>query len=138
MRVQLALDGVAVEVGELDAGWRQDRDVAIGEKVDVARVVQNSRHVAGDKRLAFADADDDRRSEARGDNLVGLGCRQNAESKGARQPLDRRRTATSSGTGLPAASASFWTCSIRCAMISVSVSVTNLWPCAVSSRFSSR
>ena len=51
----------------------------------------------------------------------------------ANAPVSRftaRRTASSSMIGLPAASASFCTCSIRCAMISVSVSVTNLWPLA--------
>ncbi len=50
----------------------------------------------------------------------------------AKAPVSRftaRRTATSSAMGSPAASASFCTCSIRCAMISVSVSVTNLCPC---------
>ena len=135
---ELALDGLAVKVGELDACRRQDGHVAVGQEVDVARVVQNAGHVGGDKALAFAHADNDRRAEPRGNNLVGLGGRQHAQRKRAREPLDRRRTATSSGTGLPAASASFWICSIRCAMISVSVSVTNLCPWAASSRFNSR
>jgi hypothetical protein len=35
--------------------------------------MQNSGHVAGDKRFAFANADDDGRAEARRDDLVGLG-----------------------------------------------------------------
>ncbi len=83
-----ALDGVAVEVGELDAGQREDGHVAVGEEVDVARVVQNAGHVGGDKGLALAHADDHRRSEARGDDLVRLGGRQHAQRKGPGQPLD--------------------------------------------------
>ena len=46
---ELALDGLAVEVGQLHAPGREDGHVAIGEKVDIARVVQNAGHVGGDK-----------------------------------------------------------------------------------------
>ena len=88
MRVMLALDGLAVEVGELDAGGGEDGHVAIGEEVDVARVVENAGNVGGDEGLAFADADDDRRAEARGDDLVGLGGGENAQREGAGEALD--------------------------------------------------
>ena len=81
--LEFALDGVAVEVGELDAGRGEDGHVAVGEEVDVARVVQNARDVGGDEGLAFANADDDRRAEARGDDFVGLGRRR--ERRGQRR-----------------------------------------------------
>ena len=89
MRVSCALDRVAVKVGQLDAGQRQDRHVAVGQKIDVARVVQDAGHVGGDKRLAFAHADDHRRANARGDNLVRLGGRKHAQRKGAGEALHR-------------------------------------------------
>ena len=83
-----ALDGLAVEVGELDAGEGEDGHVAVGEEVDVARVVQDAGDVGGDERLAFADADDDGRAEAGGDDLVGLGGGEDAERKGSGEALD--------------------------------------------------
>ena len=85
---EVALDGVAVEVGELDAGQREDGHVAVGEEVDVARVVKNAGNVGGDEGLALAYADDDRRAEARGDNLVRLGGGENAQGKRAGEALD--------------------------------------------------
>jgi hypothetical protein len=47
------------------------------------------------KRLAFADADDDGRAEAGGDDLVRLGGGENAEAKAPVRRLTARRTATS-------------------------------------------
>ena len=88
MRVKLALDGLAVEVGELDAGEGEDGHVAVGEEVDIARVVENAGNVGGDEVLAFAHADDDRRARARGDDLVGLGGGKHAQRKGAGEALD--------------------------------------------------
>ena len=84
----LALDGLAVEVGELDAVAGEDGHVAVGEEIDIARVVQDAGNVGGDEVFALAHADDDRRAGARGDDLVGLGGGEDAEGKGARQPLD--------------------------------------------------
>ena len=81
-----ALDRLAVEVGQLDAVARQDGHVAVGQKVDIAGVVQNAGHVGGDKRLALAHADDHRRSGACGDNLVRLGGR---ETPSANAPVSR-------------------------------------------------
>ena len=134
----LALDGLAVKVGQLHAGQRQNRHVPIGQKINVARVMQNAGHVGGHKRLALAHADHHRRTEARDHNLVRLGGRQHAQRKGSGEPLHGAPHGHFQRNRLAGFSASFCTCSIRWAMISVSVSVTNLWPCAVSSRFSSR
>ena len=88
MRVKCALDGLAVEVGELDAFEREDGHVAVGEKVDVARVVEDAGNVGGNEVFALAYADDDGRSGAGGDDLVGLGGGENAESEGAGEVLD--------------------------------------------------
>ena len=66
----LALDRTAVEIGQVHAVARQNRHVAIGKKEHVARVAENGGHVGGDEVLAVAQADDDRRPGARGDNLV--------------------------------------------------------------------
>ena len=88
MRVSGALDGLAVEVGELDAGEGEDGHVAVGEEVDVAGVVEDAGNVGGDEVLAFADADDDGRAGARGDDLVGLGGGEDAEREGAGEALD--------------------------------------------------
>ena len=68
---------------------RQDGHVAVGQKIHVARVVQNARDIGRDKRLALAHADDHRRPGARGDNLVRLGRRQNPQRERAGQPLHR-------------------------------------------------
>ena len=83
-----ALDGVAVKVGKFDAGQSQDGHVAVGQKVDVARMVQHARHVGGDKTLALAHADDDRRPEASDHDLVRFGGRQDAQRKGSGQAFD--------------------------------------------------
>ena len=82
-----ALNGAAIEVGERDAGWSEDGHVAIGEEVDVACVVKNAGDVGGNEGLAFADADDDGRAEARGDDFVRFGGRENAEGECASEAL---------------------------------------------------
>ncbi len=102
----IAVDGVAVEVGEFDAGQGEDGHVAIGQEVDVARVVEHAGDIGGDERLAFANADDHGRTEARGDDLVGLGGGEHAQGKGAGEPLDRaadgyfERNGSASGFGI--------------------------------------
>src|SRR6202795_4305684 len=46
--LDLALDGLAFKVGEGDTIEREDGHVAVGEEVDVARVVENAGDVGGD------------------------------------------------------------------------------------------
>ena len=84
-----AVDGVAVKVGQLHAGQGQDGHIAVGQEVDVARVVQHAGHIRSHKGLALAHADDHGRTKAGGHNLVRLGGRQNPQRKGPGQPLDR-------------------------------------------------
>ena len=69
---EVALDGIAVKIGQLNAGQGQDGHIAIGEEVDIARVVQDAGHIGGDKGLAFAHSDDHRRAKSGGDDLVRL------------------------------------------------------------------
>ena len=129
MRCTCALDGLAVEVGELDAVEGEDGHVAVGEEVHIAGVVEDSGNVRGDEVFAFAYADDDGRSGARGNDLVGLSGGEDAECEGSGESLDgaadgvfeRDGSARRGGIVLDL-------CSMRWAMTSVSVSVTNLWP----------
>ncbi len=67
---------------------REDGHVAVGEEVNVARVVEDAGDVRGDEVLAFANTDDDRGAGARGDDLVGLGRGKDAECKCACEALD--------------------------------------------------
>ena len=65
--------GAAVEVGEMHAVGGEDRHVAVGQEEHVAGVAEDRGHVGGDEIFAFAEADDDGRAGARGDDLVGVG-----------------------------------------------------------------
>ena len=84
------------------------------------------------KILVLAEPDDDGRAVADGDDRVRLVRRDQHERE---EPAQLRERAANRGGQAVAARIS---CSTRCATISVSVSVTNVWPSAVSSRFSSR
>ena len=68
--LDLAVDRVAVEVGELHAALGDDGEVAVGEEKEVARVIQDGGHVGGDEVFLFAESDDGGRPIARGDDLV--------------------------------------------------------------------
>ena len=81
-------DGVGVEVGEGDAGGGEDGEFAVGEEVDVAGVVQDAGNVGGEEEFAVAEAEDDRRAKTRGDQLVGLVGREDADGEGAGEALD--------------------------------------------------
>ena len=87
--LHLAGDGLAFEVGELHARGRDDGEVAIAEKEQVAGVVQDGRHIAGDEVFVLAQADDRRRAIASGDNLVGLVGRDDGDREHAGQQLHR-------------------------------------------------
>ena len=64
------IDGMALKIHEADALRREDGDFAIAEEEDAAGVLQNRGNVAGDEEFVFAEADDDGRAEARGDDFV--------------------------------------------------------------------
>ena len=64
------LHGVAFEVGDAHGVFVDDRDLAVAEKEDVARVLKNWRNVGRDEELAIAETDHDRRTLAHGDDRV--------------------------------------------------------------------
>ena len=84
-----ALDGVAVVVHDAHAIFGEHGDVAIGEEEHVARVFEQRGNVAGDEVFAFAEADDRRRAEARGDNLMGIVGGEKDQRVDAAQLLER-------------------------------------------------
>ena len=95
-----ALDRVAVKIGEGDAGQGEDGHVAVGEEVDVARMVEDAGDVGGDEVLAFADADNHWRAEAGDDDLVRLKGREHAQREGAGEALDGAADGDFQGDGL--------------------------------------
>ncbi len=62
----LALHLLALEIGDAHALLGDDRDLAVGEKEEVASVIEQCGYVAGDKIFVFAEADYDRRTVAGG------------------------------------------------------------------------
>ena len=68
---------------------RHDGHFAIVEEHDVARVAQDRRHVRGDKVFAVADADDDRRAVADGDELFRIVGREQHEREKPAHALHR-------------------------------------------------
>ena len=70
--LHLARNRLAVEVGQLHARRRDGGKVAVAEEEQVASVIQDGGHVAGDEVLVLAEADDRGRTVAPGDDLVGL------------------------------------------------------------------
>ena len=81
-------DGRAVEVGEGDAGGGEDGEFAVGEEVDVAGVMQDARNVGCEEEFAVAEAEDNGRAKTRGDELIGLVGREDADGEGPGEPLD--------------------------------------------------
>ena len=125
-----ALHGRALEIHHAHALRRQHRDVPIGHEKNVARVIQHRGDVAGHEIFVLAEADHRRRAPARRHDFIWVARGENHQRVHAAQIVSRvLRTASSSGARL------LVILSTRCATTSVSVSVTNLWPCAISSLF---
>ncbi len=68
--LHLAHDGLPVEIGKLHAVRGDYREIAIGQKEQVAGVIQNRGHVGGHEILVLAQPDDGGRAVARGNDLV--------------------------------------------------------------------
>ncbi len=85
--LDLAVDGLAVEVGELHACRGDDGEIAVGEEEQVARVIEDCGNIGGDEVFVFAQADDGGRTVARGDDLVGLIDGDHAQREDAGQLL---------------------------------------------------
>ena len=65
-------DDVAVKIGDAHRIFRQHGDFLFAQIKNIARVLQNRGNVAGDKKFAVAETDDDRRTFADGDDFVGF------------------------------------------------------------------
>ncbi len=78
-----ALDGFAVEIGQLNAAWSQHGDIAVIEEEHIPGVTKNRGNVGGDEELLVAESDDDGRTGAGGDNLVGIGAGNDTDRKDA-------------------------------------------------------
>ena len=140
MRCALRSRRLAVEIGDLHAFLGDHGKVAIGEKEKIAGVIEERGHVAGDEVFVFAEADDRGRSIARRDDLVRIVDRDHHQREHSGEFLDRLAHRFFQGRALalhrlPVCRKYF---SIRWAMISVSVSVVNLWPSAINFFLSER
>ena len=80
--------GPAFEVREGDSGEGEDGELAVGEEVDVAGVVEDAGDVGGEEELALADADDGGRAHAGGDELVGVVGGHDSDGEGSGEVLD--------------------------------------------------
>ena len=65
-------DRAPLVISELHAGSRDDRHLLVAEKHDVARVREDGWDVGRDEEFLLAEADDDRRTVADRDNLLGV------------------------------------------------------------------
>ena len=83
--LHLALDRLAVEVGELHAVGSDHRHVAVGQKENVARVIENRGHVGGHEVFVVPQADHRRRAIARRHDLVGIVGRDHRQGEHAAQ-----------------------------------------------------
>src|ERR1035437_5709833 len=84
----LAMHTASVEIAERYAFGRENRHIAIGQEEHILGVGEDGGDVAGDEVLVVADADDDGRAVARGDDLIRIGARDHGEGKDAGEFLD--------------------------------------------------
>src|SRR5437764_9445732 len=70
--LDLPLNGLPVKIRQLDARSRDHRQIAIGEKEKIARVMEYRRNIGGDEVFVVSQPDYRRRSIAAGNNFVGL------------------------------------------------------------------
>ncbi len=78
-------DGPAVEIGEVHAVGRDHGHIAVGQKENVARVMQDRRDIRRHEILIVAQPDHGRRPVARRHNLVGVVGRNHRQRKHAGQ-----------------------------------------------------
>src|SRR5205085_8597412 len=70
--LRLALDRLAVEIGELDSGRRNHREVTIGQEEQIAGVMENGGNVGRHEVLILAKSNNRRRAVASSHDLVRL------------------------------------------------------------------
>ena len=61
----------------------EDGELAVGEEMDVAGVVEDAGDVGGEEEFAVAEAEDGGGAEAGGDELVGLVGGEDADGEGS-------------------------------------------------------
>ena len=83
-----ALHGMAVEIGDFDALLGDDGEVAVGEKEEIAGVIEESGNVAGHEVFVFAEADDYGRAVAGGDDFSWIVGGDNDEREDSRELFD--------------------------------------------------
>src|SRR5690348_919608 len=83
-----ASDRAIFEIEKFYALWREHGNLAIAQKKDAARVLQNRGDVARDEKFVIAQADNDRRSHARRDNLLRIARGKRYEGIGSANGLD--------------------------------------------------
>ena len=123
-RASASSRSLAGEIRELHAVARDDRHLLVVEKHDVARVLQDGRDVGRDEKLAVAEP------TTTGGPLrtATIFSGSSADSSTIANSPRSRSIARSTACSRPSPCHS---CSTRCATTSVSVSVTNVWPCAL-------
>ncbi len=84
----LALDGLAVEIGELHSLLCNYGEIAIGKEKQVAGVKQDRGHVGGDEVFVFAETNDGRRAITGSHNLIRVVNGDHDQRKYSRQFLN--------------------------------------------------
>src|SRR5258708_5835271 len=69
-----AFDGAAVVVHNMHPFCREDGNVAVRKEKHFAGVLEQGRNIARDEIFSLAEANHRRRTQARGDNLLGIIC----------------------------------------------------------------
>ncbi len=80
--------GMAIEIHHADALRREHGHVAVAKEKNAARVREDGGNIAGDEIFMFAEAHDNGRADARGDDLVRVARRKNRQGVDAAQQLD--------------------------------------------------
>ncbi len=75
------LNDVSVKIGNANRLFREDRNLAVAEKKDVARMLQNWRNIGRDKKFTVAQTDNDRRPFANRNDHIRLVDRDDREGE---------------------------------------------------------
>jgi len=70
--LDLADNGLSLEIGELNAVGRDHGKIAIRQEEEIAGVIEDGGNIGGHKVLVFAQTNDGRRAVAGGDDLIGI------------------------------------------------------------------
>ena len=82
--------GFLLEVAQSHTGRGKHRDVAIGEKADIPRVLENRRDIRSDKELISPNAHNHRRPGTSDNDFLWIPPRDNCQCKNAPQAMQSR------------------------------------------------